>query len=328
MAPSANLRLATRQSPLALWQSEFVAQLLAKHGKRAELVKRSTDGDRIQDRFLHEIGGKGLFIRELEKAMLEGQADAAVHSLKDLPVHLPKEFFLPAILPRHSSLDAIIWHPNKGRFLPRGKTLSFEDLVNIGPLTVATGSLRRRALLKPLAPAMTCVPIRGNVDTRLHKLKTGLWDAIILAEASLERLQLTDLPYATLDPEWFVPCAGQGAIAVEAPANGAWAPTLQALNCPQTQKLTRLERRMLAALGGDCTMPCGIWATAETNGPTTLRVVVLNRHGESVRIKMTANIPTETEEESLVAKALGELRRQGLYLIDADLKRPWNEREV
>ena len=205
MTPSI-LRIATRKSALALWQAEHVAaELRAAHpGLTVELVPMTTRGDEIQDRSLATVGGKGLFLKELEIAMQEGRADLAVHSLKDVPSELEPGFVLPAVLPRADAADAFISN-------------DYADLAAL-PLgaRVGTSSLRRQALLRGLRPDLNLLDLRGNVGTRLGKLDAGHYDAIVLACAGLERLGLAERIRGRLAaPDW-LPAPGQAAITIEA----------------------------------------------------------------------------------------------------------------
>ena len=282
------LRIATRGSQLALWQAHYVAGLLQNKGAACELDIIKTTGDRVQDRFLHEIGGKGLFVKELEEAMRAGTADLAVHSLKDLPARIPVGFTLPAILTRHTPEDVLIFNPKSlARLqLPGDPSLSREQMAALGPLTIATASLRRQSLLKALPNPMTLVPIRGNVDTRIRKLNEGDWDGLILAGASIERLGLRHLPHRLLDASWFVPCAAQGALAIETPANSPHQALLETLSDKTTYACATMERRVLELLGGDCTMPFGAFCFYDnTKGLTTARALVLDYEGGEARIE-------------------------------------------
>jgi hydroxymethylbilane synthase len=256
-----HLIIATRGSQLALWQANFVAQKLRDLGFSTELKIVSTTGDRVQDRFLHEIGGKGLFIRELEECMGRHEADLAVHSLKDLPVRLPEQFQLTAVLPRHSPGDVMVINPN-GKLADAIGTpvLTASILAPRTGLHIATSSLRRAGLLRGANAGVTIEPIRGNVDTRIKKLLASSWDGIILAEAAFERLGLKDAPFVRLDRKWFVPSASQGALAIETLAHHPHANTIASLGCLNTTTATRLEREILRLLGGDCTMPFGAFA--------------------------------------------------------------------
>jgi len=251
------LRIATRKSALALWQAEHVAaRLRAAHPEMAvELVPLSTRGDEILDKPLAAIGGKGLFLKELEVAMLEGRAELAVHSLKDVPVELEPAFALPAILARADAADAFV--------SPR-----HADLASLPPgAKVGTSSLRRQALLRALRPDLELLDLRGNVGTRLAKLEAGQYDAIILACAGLERLGLGGhIRSRLLPPDW-LPAPGQAAIAIEARADRADVlARLAVLDDAATRRTVGAERAMNQALGGSCTVPIGAWCTHGAGG--------------------------------------------------------------
>ena len=256
MTPSI-LRIATRKSALALWQAEHVAaELRAAHpGLTVELVPMSTRGDEILDRSLATVGGKGLFLKELEVAMQEGRADLAVHSLKDVPAELEPGFALPAVLPRADAADAFISN-------------DYADLAAL-PLgaRVGTSSLRRQALLRSLRPDLTLLDLRGNVGTRLSKLDAGHYDAILLACAGLERLGLADRIRSRLSaPDW-LPAPGQAAIAIEARDDQpAVLELLAALDDPYTRLAVTAERAMNQALGGSCSVPVGAWCVVTEHG--------------------------------------------------------------
>lgn len=256
MHPS-TLRIATRKSALALWQAEHVAALLrATHPRlTVELVPMTTRGDEILDQPLATIGGKGLFLKELEVAMLEGRADLAVHSLKDVPAQLEPGFVLPAILPRADAADAFVSNDYADlATLPRGAR-------------VGTSSLRRQAQLRALRPDLVLLDLRGNVGTRLGKLDAGSYDAIVLACAGLERLGLSARIRARLTaPDW-LPAPGQAAIAIEARAGqAAVLDLLAALDDAETRLTVSAERAMNQALGGSCTVPVGAWCVLGEHG--------------------------------------------------------------
>jgi hydroxymethylbilane synthase len=308
--------LATRGSALALWQAKFIAAQLQQHGLETNLKIVKTTGDIVQDRFLSEIGGKGLFIKELEEAMLAGQADLAMHSLKDLPVNIPQGFKLIAILKRHSVFDAIIFRKDlysKLGLVP-GKTLDQRDIQSLGPLKIATSSLRRQALFAELNTGIKIEPIRGNVDTRIRKIDELGFDAIILAEASLIRLGLTHLNYHRLDSQWFVPCAGQGAIAVETPVNSQFEPILSKLNCKETALMVNIERTVLKALGGDCTMPFGCLVEKDPRDSSQLKglAIVMTPQGEFVKSCQTSLInDQDVNGSTLTFKIIEDLKKNG-----------------
>jgi hydroxymethylbilane synthase len=251
------LRIATRKSALALWQAEHVAALLrATHpGLRVELVPMSTRGDEILDQPLATIGGKGLFLKELEVAMLEGRADLAVHSLKDVPAQLEPGFVLPAILPRADAADAFVSNAYADLdALPHGAR-------------VGTSSLRRQAQLRALRPDLILLDLRGNVGTRLGKLDAGDYDAIVLACAGLERLGLAARIRARLGAPNWLPAPGQAAIAIEArEGQPAVLSLLAALDDADTRLTVSAERAMNQALGGSCTVPVGAWCVLGERG--------------------------------------------------------------
>ena len=246
------LRIATRKSPLALWQTEHVAELLraAYPDLQIELVPLSTRGDEQLDRSLAAIGGKGLFLKELELAMERGEADCAVHSLKDVPMELEPGFMLPAILQRADSADAFISnHFDDIAALPEGAH-------------VGTSSLRRRAQLLKLRPDLRVSDLRGNVNTRLAKLDDGQYDAIILACAGLLRLGMADRIRSRLDaPDW-LPAPAQGALAIECADNADDIARLVAvLDDATTRICVEAERAANRALGGSCHLPIAALAT-------------------------------------------------------------------
>lgn len=245
------LVIATRKSPLALWQANFVAQALRETaGCQVELLPLVTQGDRILDAPLAKIGGKGLFVKEIEAALMDGRADLAVHSLKDVPTALPPGLVLGAILEREDPRDALC-APRHLRLeaLPRGAR-------------VGTSSLRRRAQLLAHRPDLEVVEIRGNVGTRLSKLE-GEVDAVILARAGLTRLELGERITETISPEVMLPAVGQGALAVEIRAGDeATARAVSRLEHPDTRDAVRAERALLARLEGSCQIPLAAHAVA------------------------------------------------------------------
>ena len=246
------LRLATRESALALWQTNHVADRLreAHPGLDVVLVPMTTRGDQLLDRPLAEVGGKGLFLKELEVAMLEGRADAAVHSLKDVPMDLDGPFVLPAILERADPFDAFVSVKHEAlEELPFGAV-------------VGTSSLRRQALLRAHRPDLKLVDLRGNVNTRLAKLDAGEYDAIVLAAAGLQRLGLGERIRERLVAPRFVPAAAQGAIAVECRDDAADVQALlAALDHAPTRTCVSAERTMNRLLGGSCRVPIAAYAT-------------------------------------------------------------------
>jgi hydroxymethylbilane synthase len=256
------LRIATRKSPLALWQAEHVARCLRDAHARleVELLPLSTRGDEVLDRSLAAIGGKGLFLKELEVALAQGRADIAVHSLKDVPAILEPGFELTAILARDDCADA--WISNDFASidaLPRGAR-------------VGTSSLRRSAQLRARRSDLAIADLRGNVGTRLAKLDRGDYAAIVLAVAGLKRMGLESRIRARLAPPEWLPAPGQAAIAVEGRAGDAQVATLlQPLEDAETRRAITAERALNAAMGGDCTMPLGAWCETRTDGTLRLR---------------------------------------------------------
>lgn len=246
------LRIATRQSRLALWQAEHVAALLraAHPGLKVELVPMTTQGDRILDRPLANIGGKGLFIKELELAMSEHRADIAVHSMKDVPSELPPGMVLAAMLPRADPRDAFISLRHKDfASLPQGAR-------------VGTSSLRRQCQLKYARPDLELITLRGNVDTRLRKLEEEQYDAIILAAAGLIRLGLESRITQYFDYEHSVPAVGQGIIGIECRADDARNITfVRALNDAEAWQCCLAERAFAQRLEGSCQSPIAGFAT-------------------------------------------------------------------
>ncbi len=247
------LLIATRESRLALWQAKHVQQLLQQRlGVDTQLLPLSTRGDEILDRSLSKIGGKGLFIKELEMALEAGRAHLAVHSLKDVPMDLPPGFALAAVLQREDPRDA--WVSNRFASI---------DALPSGA-TVGTSSLRRCVQLQACRPDLAIEPVRGNLDTRLRKLDEGGFDALVLAAAGLNRLGLAARINALFDPADMLPCAGQGALGLEirADAHGLLA-QLAGLSHRPTALAVEAERAVSRTLGGSCSVPLGAYAEFE-----------------------------------------------------------------
>jgi len=268
------IRLATRESALALWQTEHVAARLrqAHPGLEVELVPMTTRGDQVLDQPLAEIGGKGLFLKELEVAMLEGRADAAVHSLKDVPMELEAPFALAAVLERADPFDAFVSNQHASlEELPFGAR-------------VGTSSLRRQALLRAHRPDLVIGDLRGNVNTRLGKLDAGDFDAIVLACAGLERLGLGGRIRERLQAPRFIPAAAQGAVAVECRAGDEATLALFApLDHAATRTCTRAERAMTRILGGSCRVPIAAFATLKGDRLSLEGLVGDAKTGQTVR---------------------------------------------
>jgi len=261
------LRIGTRKSPLALWQAERVSSLLAARGHRVELVRIQTTGDKILDRSLAEVGGKGLFVKELEEALHDGRTDLAVHSAKDVPFAIPAGFGL--VFPeREDPRDALV-APRAKRFadLPRGAR-------------VGTSSLRRAMQLLESRPDLLIVPVRGNVQTRLSKAGNergnpqGSLDAVVLALAGLRRLGLEQHVTEVLPLELSLPAGGQGALAIETVRGSAAEAACAPLEDAQTARCVRAERALLAHLAGSCTVPIAAYAVVETDGSLRLRAAL------------------------------------------------------
>ena len=280
------IRIATRKSQLALWQAEFVGQSLqAKHADlKYELVTMSTQGDRVLDSPLAKIGGKGLFVKELEQSMLAGDADIAVHSMKDVPVQLPDGLHIPCILQREDPRDAFV--SNRIEILA--------DLPEAA--VVGTSSLRRRCQLAEMRPDLQIEELRGNVNTRLSKLDTGEYDAIILAAAGLKRLQLEQRISEYIAPPVMLPAIAQGAIGVECRIDDALVNELLApLNHAETQTRIRAERAMNARLQGGCQVPIGGYAEIE-QGVIVMRGLVGRPDGSEIVHGVISGRPADAEE--------------------------------
>lgn len=293
------LRIATRKSALALWQAEHVAALLrqAHPGLQVELVPLSTRGDEVLDRSLAAIGGKGLFLKELEVALAERRADIAVHSLKDVPATLDEGFALAAVLPRADAADAFVSHRH-------------ESLVALPPgAVVGTSSLRRQVQLRALRPDLELRDLRGNVNTRLAKLDAGDYDAIILAAAGLERLGFGTRIAARLQAPAWLPAPGQAAIAVEARAgDDTVAALLRPLEDADTRLAVTAERAMNQALGGSCSVPVGAWCVVAETGLTLFGMVGDLASGR--RLSARASAATDAAE-ALGREVAAQLRAAG-----------------
>lgn len=273
--------IATRASRLAVWQAEHVRELLmqACPGLEVTLLKLSTRGDEILDRSLQKVGGKGLFIKELENALADGRADLAVHSLKDVPVVMPEGFSLACILPRAEPRDA--WVSSQYGCL--------EELPQGG--VVGTSSLRREAQIRRQRPDIVVRPLRGNLDTRLGKLDDGQFDAIILAAVGLRRLGLEQRIRMVLPVEVCLPAAGQGALGIEVSAHREdMIALVKRLECSQSTACAQAERAVSRVLGGSCSVPLAAHAVIEPDvaGSTaldqvlTVRALVASADGQHV----------------------------------------------
>ncbi len=248
--PAPHIVIATRESRLALWQAEHVKALLEGLGCTVSLLGMTTQGDQILDRSLSKVGGKGLFVKELEVALHEGRADIAVHSLKDVPMDMPEGFELACVMEREDPRDAWV----------SAGYARLEDLPQ--GAVVGTSSLRRTVLLRALRPDLTIEPLRGNLDTRLRKLDEGQYAGIVLAAAGLKRLGLTDRIRHIFETTEMLPAAGQGALGIEIRSDRA---DLRALLAPLADMATwqrvAAERAVSRAMGGSCSMPLAAHAT-------------------------------------------------------------------
>jgi hydroxymethylbilane synthase len=281
------LVIASRGSQLALWQARWVAGQLtaAGHDCRIEVIK--TTGDKITDVPLAKVGTKGLFTKEIEEALMDGRADLAVHSLKDLPTELPPGLVLAATPPREDPRDAIVGR--RLADLPRGAR-------------VGTSSLRRSAQLRKVRPDLQIESVRGNLDTRLRKLDEGQYDAIVLAAAGLKRLGWAERIAELLPPEVMCSAVGQGSLAIETRAVGAGFDACRELDDPATHAAVTAERGVLGALGGGCQVPVGAHATVRDGRIRLLGVVASPDGSELIR----AESEGDASEAEAIGRALGE----------------------
>lgn len=297
MTTPKKLVIASRESRLAMWQAEHIqAKLQAMYPEcTVEILGMTTRGDQILDKTLSKIGGKGLFIKELEQALQDGRADLAVHSIKDVPMDLPEGFLLAAIGERANPFDAFVSNRYAAlNELPAGAV-------------VGTASLRREAQLRAQYPDLVIKPLRGNVQTRLSKLDNGEYDAIILACAGLERLGLGERIRATLLPEDSLPAAGQGALGIEIAANRMdLLPLLNGLNHALTNACVTAERALARALGGSCQVPLAAYCV-ERDGILHLRGLVGHPDGSVIlRAEATAPLAYADALGRAVAKKLAD----------------------
>jgi hydroxymethylbilane synthase len=296
------LRIATRKSPLALWQAEHVrARLAAAHpGLGIELVSMSTQGDRVLDSPLAKIGGKGLFVKELEQGMLAGDADIAVHSMKDVPAELPDGLVIGAILEREDPLDAFVSN-------------RFDSLAAlVQGARVGTSSLRRQCQLRAVRPDLEILDLRGNVGTRLGRLDAGEYDAIVLACAGLRRLDLKQRITQAIAAEIMLPAIAQGVIGIECRANDAWvAGLIDVLNHPETATRTQAERAMNARLAGGCQAPVAGYSEI-VEGVLEMRALVGRPDGSDIVRGAISGPPND-------AQTLGEELAEDLLARGADV---------
>jgi len=297
-----NIVIATRESRLALWQAEHVKSLLQEQGHSVSVLGMTTRGDQILDRSLSKVGGKGLFVKELELAIEEGRADIAVHSLKDVPMDLPAGFALACVLEREDPRDALV-SPRYASLeaLPQGAV-------------VGTSSLRRIVLLRALRPDLRIEALRGNIETRLRKLDEGHYDAIVLAAAGLKRLGLESRIRVAFEPDVMLPSAGQGALGIEVRADRH---ALIALLAPLSNRAdglaTAAERAVSRAMGGSCSMPLAAHARWQSGG--SLRIDAAwgdpEAAGPLVRVHSTEAVADAAQAEALGEAAARMLRAAG-----------------
>lgn len=279
------LRIGSRGSILARWQAEFVRkQLFQLTGVEAEIVIIKTSGDKMQQAPLTQIGGKGIFIKELEEALLEESVDLAVHSVKDIPTDTPSRLFFPAVCRRDDVRDCLV--SNKGTLLANLKQGA----------RVGTSSLRRQAQLRHYRPDLDIRDLRGNVDTRLRKVERGEYDAIVLSKAGLDRLGWSQKITEPLSTEISLPAVGQGAIAIESRVKDQEAADiLGRLDDEETRTVIIAERALLAALQGGCQVPLGAWARIE-RGELVMEAVVCSVDGVQY-VRQKASAPPEQAAE-------------------------------
>jgi hydroxymethylbilane synthase len=287
---------------LAKWQAEFVRkQLFATAGVEAEIVIIKTSGDKLQTSSLSQIGGKGIFIKELEEALLEETIDLAVHSIKDVPTDTPSRLMFPAVCRREDVRDCLV--------AANGSTLaSLRQGARVG-----TGSLRRQAQLRHIRPDLDVRDLRGNVDTRLRKVESGEYEAVMLAKAGLDRLGWSGRIAETLNPEVFLPAVGQGAIGVECRLKDTEAADIVAgLDDAETRTAIIAERSLLGALQGGCQVPLGAWARIE-RGELVLEACVCSVDGlQYVKQRATSAPDKAAELGGHMATLLIEAGAQGI----------------
>ena len=286
--------IATRESRLALWQAEHVKALLeSRLGWQVELLGMTTLGDQILDRSLSKVGGKGLFVKELEVALSEGRADLAVHSLKDVPMDLPQGFALACVLEREDPHDAFV----SNRFS------SLADLPH--GAVVGTSSLRRLVLLRALRPDLKIEPLRGNLDTRLRKLDEGQYDAIVLAAAGLKRLGLESRIRAVFPTADMLPAAGQGALGVEVCAHRSdLLATLAGLAHLPTWLAVTAERTVSRAMGGSCSMPLAAYTSGPASGASGVGMLLQAAWGDPPSVEGVASGPPKAIVHAEVSAAV------------------------
>ena len=297
------ITIATRESRLALWQAEHVKALLVARGHAVTLLGMTTRGDQILDRSLSKVGGKGLFVKELETALEEGRADIAVHSLKDVPMELPEGFALACVMAREDPRDAWV----------SADYARLEDLP--AGAVVGTSSLRRTVLLRALRPDLRIEPLRGNLDTRLRKLDAGQYAAIVLAAAGLKRLGLAERIRHVFDTAQMLPAAGQGALGIEVRAGRAdLLAALAPLADADSWLTTAAERAVSRAMGGSCSMPLAAHATLE-DGQMHLRAAWGEPEGapQLVRAEERVLVRRESDAQAVGERVAAALRAGGAH---------------
>jgi len=290
------ITIATRESALALWQAEFIREQLIKANPdlKVSLLGMTTKGDQWLNAPLKEIGGKGLFIKELEVAMLEGKADLAVHSVKDLPAHLPEGFSLPVIGFRDDVRDVLVGAPGGIDSLP-------------AQAKIGSSSPRRQAQLLAQRPDLQVESIRGNVQTRLHKLDSGEFDAIILAQAGLSRLGIQRSDVSFMDVEQSLPAPGQGALGIEVLSDSPVIELLDGLLQPDVARCVQAERGISAGLGADCALPVAAHAVLDEQGAIFLQALVAAPDGSQI-LRAEGR---DTDPKLLAARVVADLLGRG-----------------
>lgn len=308
--PPSSLVIATRESRLALWQAHHVRDLLQVLYPTCEvrIFGMTTQGDQILDKSLAKIGGKGLFVKELEVAMEQGRADLAVHSLKDVPMVLPPGFHLAAVMQREDPRDAWV-------------SAHHASLVEVpAGAVVGTSSLRREAQLRARYPHLRVEPLRGNLDTRLRKLDEGRYAGILLAAAGLKRLGLGERVRAVIDPEDMLPAVGQAALGIEIRADRTDLLQLLApLNHQPTALCAQAERAVSRALGGSCTTPMGAHATLDGQHMLLRALLGLPDGSRMLRAQARAPVTDAAQAEALGQQVAQQLRAQGADALLAQL---------
>ena len=303
------IRIGTRQSRLARWQADWVAAALRNRGQEVVLVPLSTEGDRKDKGALAEIGSVGIFTREIQRALLEDEVDLAVHSLKDLPTAPTQGIQLAAVPLRGPCEDVLV-------------TMENSTLSDLPPQSrIGTGSLRRKSQLLHIRRDLNVIPIRGNVETRIRKLKDGECDAIVLARAGLVRLDITDYPHQIFSTREIIPAVGQAALGLEIrEADESLFACLQEINHPPTHQAVIAERTLLNTLRGGCLAPIGGWARVKESDRLELDAVVLNASG-SQRLFYSADKPME-DAVSLGRETAEQLLGQGAAALIHSIRDP------